>query len=79
LEEKDIVACFSHSDSIRLAVAHYLNMPLDSFQRIGIDTASVTTLHLDKGRPYLGAVNQLLTLPWEQEPEKKIRKKKSEG
>jgi probable phosphomutase (TIGR03848 family) len=78
LEEKDIVACFSHSDSIRLAVAHYLDMPLDSFQRIGIDTASVTTLHLDKGHPYMGHVNQLLAFPWEQEPEQKPGKKNKE-
>jgi probable phosphomutase (TIGR03848 family) len=74
-EEKDLVACFSHSDAIRLAVAYYLAMPLDAFQRLGIDTASITTLHLHEGHPYLGRVNQALSYRWEPPPAKKERKK----
>ena len=45
-EPGDLVACFSHSDAIRLLVAYYLNVPLDSFQRIHINTASISTLNL---------------------------------
>lgn len=45
-EPGDLVVCFSHSDAIRLLVAYYLNVPLDSFQRIHINTASISTLIL---------------------------------
>jgi probable phosphomutase (TIGR03848 family) len=56
--EKERVACFSHSDIIRLAVAHYLDMPLDSFQRLTINPASITRLHLYNGSVVLLQVNQ---------------------
>ena len=42
--DQDLVACFSHSDLIRLLVAHFLNMPLNAFQRISIDTTSITSI-----------------------------------
>lgn len=47
-QKRDIIACFSHSDSIRLALAHYLNMPLDSFQRISVDPASINGIYFGK-------------------------------
>src|SRR5260370_40761669 len=50
---KDMVAVYSHSDPIKLAVAFYLGMPLDLFQRIQIQTCSVTVLHLGGGAPSL--------------------------
>jgi probable phosphoglycerate mutase len=50
---KAMVAVFSHSDPIKLAVAHYLGMPLDLFQRIVINTASITVLRLGQGQPSL--------------------------
>ncbi len=77
-EEKDLVACFSHSDTIRLAVSHFLSMPLDAFQRVGIDTASVTTLHLHKDRVYMANVNFLPGWTWPKPEEEKPRKKKSD-
>ncbi len=40
----DIIACVFHSDPIKLAAAHYLGLPLDHFQRLACDTASVTML-----------------------------------
>jgi len=43
---KDLIACFSHSDVIRLAVSYYLGQPLDLFQRIAVSPASVSTIHL---------------------------------
>ncbi len=42
--DQELVACFSHSDSIRLLVAYFLNMPLNAFQRISIDTTSITSI-----------------------------------
>jgi probable phosphomutase (TIGR03848 family) len=44
--DKDLIACFSHSDLIRLAVAYYIGTPLDLFQRIAISPASISTLHI---------------------------------
>lgn len=43
---QELIACFSHSDLIKLAVSYYLGQPLDLFQRIMITPASISTLHL---------------------------------
>lgn len=45
-EPKDIVVCVSHSDPIKLAIAYFLGMPLDMFQRLSIAPASISMLHL---------------------------------
>ena len=54
---KDLVAVFSHSDPIKLAVAFYLGLPLDLFQRFQIQTCSVTVLRLGQGAPSLVKLN----------------------
>jgi len=54
---KDVVAAFSHSDPIKLAVAYYLGMPLDLFQRLHINTCSVTLVALGHGAPSLVKLN----------------------
>ena len=43
---KDLIACFSHSDLIKLALSYYLGQPIDLFQRIMIAPASISTLNL---------------------------------
>jgi probable phosphomutase (TIGR03848 family) len=43
---KDMIACFSHSDAIKLALAYYLGLSLDLFQRLVISPASVSTIHI---------------------------------
>ena len=55
---KDIVAVVFHADPIKLAVAHYLGMPLDYFQRLGCDTASVSVLYLSETGAHLIKLNQ---------------------
>jgi broad specificity phosphatase PhoE len=50
---KDMVAAFSHSDPIKLA----LGMPLDLFQRLHVNTCSITILHLGQGQPSLVKLN----------------------
>jgi probable phosphomutase (TIGR03848 family) len=55
---KTVLALFTHSDPIKLAVAHYLGMPLDLFQRLMISTASVTVLRLGHGQPSLVKLNE---------------------
>jgi probable phosphoglycerate mutase len=42
--DKASIACVFHSDPIKLAIAHYLGMPLDLFQRITISPASISML-----------------------------------
>jgi probable phosphoglycerate mutase len=54
---KDLVAVFGHSDPIKMVVAFYLGMPLDLFQRIQIQTGSVTMLRLGQGSPSLVKLN----------------------
>ena len=54
---KDVIAVVSHADLIKMLIAHYLGMHLDQFQRIVIAPASISTLNLEFGRPYVGGVN----------------------
>jgi probable phosphomutase (TIGR03848 family) len=68
---KDLVAVFSHSDPIKLAVAFYLGVPLDLFQRIQIQTCSVTVLRLGQGAPSLVKLND--TGPFEAPPPRRRR------
>lgn len=54
----DIVAVVFHADPIKLAVAHFIGMPLDHFQRLGCDTGSLTMLHLSESGAMLAKMNQ---------------------
>lgn len=47
----DTIVAVSHADIIKAAVAHFLGMPLDTFQRIHVQPASITTLMLADGAP----------------------------
>jgi probable phosphoglycerate mutase len=38
------VAVVAHADVIKAALAHYLDMPFDSFQKLGVQPASVSTV-----------------------------------
>ena len=65
---EDLVACFSHADIIRLAAAHFLEMPLNAFQRLGIDTCSITVVHIGKeGRVSVPRVNLTVGFVWPEE------------
>jgi probable phosphomutase (TIGR03848 family) len=52
-----IVAVISHSDPIKLAVAHYAGLPLDLFQRLTINLASVTAFAFSRFGPRLICLN----------------------
>lgn len=45
-EQKDVIVCVTHADPIKLAVAFYIGMPLDTFQRLSVAPASLTALHI---------------------------------
>jgi len=74
---EDLVACFTHADPIRLAVAHFLNMPLNSFQRLGADNCSVCVIHFGKeGRVSVPKINLVAGPLW---PEKAPASPKKNG
>ena len=52
-----LVAIFFHADPIKLAVTHYLGLPLDNFQRLSVNPGSVTVLSIDGSAPRLLAAN----------------------
>ncbi len=56
-DRRAVVACFSHADMIKLAVAYYIGLPLDMFQRLAIEPASVTALHVGERRALLLRLN----------------------
>ncbi|MEW6241442.1 MAG: histidine phosphatase family protein [Chloroflexota bacterium] len=55
---RDIVACVFHADPIKLAVAHYLGLPLDHFQRLSCETGSVSALYVGESGTRLVKLNQ---------------------
>jgi probable phosphoglycerate mutase len=59
----EVVALFAHGDVIRTSLAHYLGIPLDLFQRIAIQTASVSVLAFHDGNPSILGMNHLAELP----------------
>lgn len=42
------VVCVTHADIIKLIVIYFLGLPLDSFRRIDIGTATITAFYIDK-------------------------------
>lgn len=59
---KDIIACFFHSDPIKLAIAYYIGLALDNFQRLAIAPASITTLVISDSSSHLVNMNIDFTL-----------------
>ncbi|HSR30619.1 MAG TPA: MSMEG_4193 family putative phosphomutase [Anaerolineae bacterium] len=57
------VAVVSHSDPIKMAVAHYTGLALDLFQRIAISPASVTAFAFAQYGPRLICLNVTDPLP----------------
>ena len=55
---KDIVAVVFHADPIKLAVSHFLGLPLDHFQRLSCNTGSLTMLHVSESGANLITLNQ---------------------
>jgi probable phosphomutase (TIGR03848 family) len=45
-DPKDSFICVSHSDPIKLAIAYFLGLPLDMFQRLVVSPASITIFQI---------------------------------
>ena len=56
-EAKDVLICVSHADPIKLAIAYFIGLPLDNFQRIQVSTASINILHMSESACHLVALN----------------------
>jgi probable phosphomutase (TIGR03848 family) len=54
---KGVIAVVSHADIIKLAVAYYIGMHMDLFQRLEISTCSVTAFAFTKMGPRMLAYN----------------------
>ncbi len=53
------MALVTHGDIARMLIGHLSGAPLDAFQRIVIDTASVSVVSMDgAGRAYVHLVNE---------------------
>jgi probable phosphoglycerate mutase len=55
---QDIVAVVFHADPIKLAISHFLGLPLDNFQRLSCDTGSLTALYVSDSGANLLKLNQ---------------------
>lgn len=55
---RDLIACVLHADPIKLAVAHYLGLPLDNFQRLACETGSVTLIFVAASSAHLVWLNR---------------------
>jgi len=67
---KDIVAVVFHADPIKLAVSHFLGLPLDHFQRLSCDTGSLTALYTGEMGANLIKLNQRPPFDFLQGPKK---------
>lgn len=72
------VAIATHGDIVRILLAHFSGTPLDAFQRLVIDTASVSVVAIDGGHARILLTNDTGGLdrfghapvpPWEAKPE----------
>jgi probable phosphoglycerate mutase len=74
---EDLVACFSHADPIKQAIAYYLGLSLDNFQRLAIDPASISVMHITENGSRLIMLNYNPSLAWDAfqppKPEKRTR------
>ena len=57
--QDEMIALVCHADLIKMALAHYLGMHLDVFQRIVISPASISVLQLSHSRPFIMGMNDI--------------------
>jgi len=58
-----VIAIVSHADVIKAAVAHYLGLDINQFQRLAVDPASVTILEISRRGVRLRRFNDSGALP----------------
>lgn len=53
----DVVAVFSHADTLRAILLYFLGMPIDFVQRLDLSPARISVLQLGGGAPHIVQVN----------------------
>jgi probable phosphomutase (TIGR03848 family) len=66
-DAKDLFVCVSHSDLIKLAVAYFIGLPLDNFQRLHAGPGSINTLMISEQSSSLLGLNVDLSFTFRQE------------
>ncbi len=59
----EILAVFTHGDVVRTSLAYYLGVPLDLFQRLSIEPASVSVVAFHRFGPRILRVNDTGQIP----------------
>lgn len=72
-EANDVIAAVSHSDVIKLAVAYFIGLPLDLFQRLHVAPGSITVLQVGEGPSHLITLNYDPSFTLSPPPSKKPR------
>jgi len=54
-----VVAVIAHNSVVQAALAHYLGMPFENYERLGASPASVSTVFVSAKRTMVMAVNQV--------------------
>lgn len=62
LRHSGAIVCVSHADPIKLAISHYVGMPIDSFQRLEIGPSSISELVIEDGSARLIRLNVIVPL-----------------
>ncbi len=71
-----MIVCVSHSDIIKLALAYFLGLPLDLFQRLVVAPASISTLHMGESWARVVNINHGVSIGFPHHPPKSSQKKK---
>ena len=53
----DVVAVFSHADTLRAILLYFMGMPIDFVQRLDLSPARISVLQLGAGAPHIVQVN----------------------
>jgi probable phosphomutase (TIGR03848 family) len=56
-KQKDMLAVVFHADPIKLVLAHYIGLPLDSFQKLNVSPGSISVLRVGRAGGQLAALN----------------------
>lgn len=58
----DVLVCVSHADPIKLAVAYFIGLPIDMYQRLQVSPGSITALNISEFGNQLLFMNYDLSL-----------------
>jgi broad specificity phosphatase PhoE len=67
--DSGIVAVFTHADTIRLALAHFLQMPLPAYHALAAAPASISVLSLTRDATRVTGINLPPGSPLQVKPE----------